>query len=557
MGHLFFYLAVLAACLLWSATLTAAAARVHRFRWLLEALALLVPLLALAPAVAATWFLAFGPRPLTVNWFSPTITLFIAAAVGCWWIVWAGLTKKNYAPLRFSSEPVPLAARWPLVGLAALFLLAKACAAGAILFVDNAVGAQAPYLRLEAAQLMQANLPPVVADADNAAPLYLQAFREVDAESARGDESSPLQNPADADIGSQAVTDLLARHRGTLDLLRRAADRDTCRFTRDWTRPSIDIVLPELQSLRTAARLLSLAARREAADGDAAAALRDVVRIGRMGRHASAEPILISALVGIATDRMALATLADVLPQLRKSDLPALDSPEVADLVGAVPSIAKHCYGEEAFGLSIFADLADGRTDLRHLGPMLATTPSTPSTSPLSRLVFSPLSSLFRSFFVNDDIAAYRSIMKKYQMLTANPSVWPDLKKRAEEIEKDLSTTNRGLITSLMTPALTGILRARVQSQAMHESAAMLVAATRQRLATGGVPATLDELVPGQLRSVPRDPFATDKPLLLRRTDADWTVYSVGPDGEDDGGPVRANVENPGGNDDIGLPMKL
>ena len=41
MGHVFFFLAVLAACLLWSATLTAAAARVHRFRWLLEALALL------------------------------------------------------------------------------------------------------------------------------------------------------------------------------------------------------------------------------------------------------------------------------------------------------------------------------------------------------------------------------------------------------------------------------------------------------------------------------------------------------------------------------------
>jgi hypothetical protein len=557
MGHLFFYLAVLAACLLWSATLTAAAARVHRFRWLLEAIALLVPLLALAPAVGLTGFLAFGPRPLSTNWFAPTFTTFIAAAIGCWWIVWAGLTKKNYAPLRFSSEPVPLAARWPLVGLAALFLLAKACAAGAILFIDNAVGAQAPYLRLEAAQLMQANLPPVVADADNAAPLYLQAFREVDAESARNAESSPLQDPAGADIGSQAVTDLLARHRGTLDLLRRAADRDTCRFTRDWTRPSVGMVLPELQSLRTAARLLSLAARREAADGDAAAALGDIVRIGRMGRHASAEPILISALVGIATDRIALATLADVLPQLRKADLPALDSPEVADLVGAVPSIAKHFYGEEAFGLSIFADLADGRMDLRSLGPMLAASPTPPSTSPLSRLVFSPLSSLFRSLFVDDDIAAYRSIMNKYPVLTANPPVWPDLKKRAEEIEKDLSTTNRGLITSLMTPALTGILRSRVQSQAMHESAAALVAATRQRLATGSVPATLDELVPGQLRSVPRDPFATDKPLLLRRTDADWTVYSVGPDGEDDGGPVRANVETPGGNDDVGLPMKL
>jgi len=553
MGHLFFFLAVLAACLLWSATLTAAAARVRRFRWLLEALALLVPLLALAPAVAVTWFLAFGPRPLANNWFAPTITTFLSAAIGCWWIVWAGLTRKNYAPLRFSSEPVPLAARWPLVGLAAMFLLAKACSAGALLFIDNAVAAQAPYLRLEAAQLMQANLPPVVADADNAAPLYLQAFREVDAESARNDESSPLQNPADADIGSPAVTDLLARHRGTLDLLRRAADRDTCRFTRDWTRPSIDMVLPELQSLRTSARLLALAARREAADGDAAAALRDVVRIGRMGRHASAEPILVSALVGIATDRMALTTLADVLPQLRKSDLPALDAPEINDLVRSVPSIAKHLYGEEAFGLSILADLADGRMNVGHLGALAGNGPPLAPGNPL----LAPLSCLFRAFFVSDDIAAYRAYLKQFQQLTASPPAWPEMKKRAEEIEKSLTVRNQGLITSLMTPALSGICRSRVQSQSAHEVAATLVAATRQRLATGGVPATLDELVPGQLRSVPRDPFATDKPLLLRRTDTDWTVYSVGPDGEDDGGPVRANVENLGGNDDIGLFMKL
>jgi len=557
MGHLFFYLAVLAACLLWSATLTAAAARVHRFRWLLEALALLVPLLALAPAVAVTWFLAFGPRPLTVNWFAPTITLFIAAAIGCWWIVWAGLTKKNYAPLRFSSEPVPLAARWPLVGLAALFLLAKACAAGAILFVDNAVGAQAPYLRLEAAQLMQANLPPVVADADNAAPLYLQAFREVDAESARNDESSPLQNPAAADIGSPAVTDLLARHRDTLDLLRRAADRDACRFTRDWTRPSIDIVLPELQSLRNAARLLALAARREAADGDAAAALRDVVRIGRMGRHAAAEPILVSALVGVAIDRMALATLADVLPQLRKADLPALNSPEVADLVGSVPAISKHFYGEEAFGLSMCADLADGRLDIGSFATLASDSAADASSSPLRKIVLAPVGSLFRAFLLPDDIAAYRAIMKQYQRLAQSPPAWEETKQRAAAIEQSFTVENRGLITSVMTPALTSVVRSRVQSQAMHESAAALVAATRQRLATGGVPATLDELVPGRLRSVPRDPFAADAPLLLRRTDADWTVYSVGPDGEDDGGPVPAGAEKPEGNDDVGLSLKL
>jgi hypothetical protein len=557
MGHLFFFLAVLAACLLWSATLTAAAARVRRFRWLLEALALLVPLLALAPAVAVTWFLAFGPRPLANNWFAPTITTFLSAAIGCWWIVWAGLTRKNYAPLRFSSEPVPLAARWPLVGLAAMFLLAKACSAGALLFIDNAVSAQAPYLRLEAAQLMQANLPPAVADADNAAALYERAFRSIDAEAAAGDESSPLKSSDTVDVRSQPVTDLLARTREPLDVLRRAADRDVCIFPRNWTRPSIDMLLPEMQSMRQAGRLLSLAARREAADGNAADAIRDIVRIQKMGRHAASEPILISALVGLALDRIALSTLADVLPQLRKADLPLLDSAEVADLVGSAPSIAKHFYGEEAFGLSVFADLADGRMDVRNLSGLLANGSPSPSNGPLARLFFAPLSSLFRSFFVSDDVAAYRSNMKQYQMLAANPPAWPELKKRADQIEKDMTTKNQGLITSLMTPALTAVLRSRVQSLAQHEAATALVAATRQRLAAGGLPATLDELVPGQLPAVPRDPFATDTPLLLRRTDSDWTVYSVGPDGEDDGGPVRANVENPGGNDDIGLLMKL
>jgi hypothetical protein len=557
MGHVFFFLAVLAACLLWSATLTAAAARVHRFRWLLEALALLVPLLALAPAVVVTWFLAFGPRPLAHSWFAPTITTFVAAAIGCWWIVWAGLTKKNYAPLRFTTEPVPLAARWPLVGLAALFLLAKAVAAGTVLFIDNAVSAQAPYLRLEAAQLMQANLPPAVADADNAAALYERAFRVIDAEVARADESSPLKSGDPVDVRSQAVTDLLSRTREPLDVLRRAAGRDACVFQRNWTRPSIDMLLPELQSLRQAGRLLAIAARREAADGDAAAAIRDIVRIQRMGRHAASEPILISALVGIALDRIALATLADVLPQLRKADLPVLDMPEVADLVGSTPSLAKHFYGEEAFGLSVFADLADGRMDVRSLEPVLASGPAEPAASPLAKLLFAPLSSLFRSFFVTDDIAAYRAIMKRYQALVASPPAWHDLKKRSEEIEKDLTAANRGLITSLMTPALTSVLRSRVQSIAQHEAAAALVAATRQRLASGSLPATLADLVPDRLAAVPRDPFAVDSPLLVRRTDADWTVYSVGPDGDDDGGPVPADAEKRDDNDDIGLTMKL
>ena len=42
------------------------------------------------------------------------------------------------------------------------------------------------------------------------------------------------------------------------------------------------------------------------------------------------------------------------------------------------------------------------------------------------------------------------------------------------------------------------------------------------------------------------------------KTGADsWLVYSVGPDGEDDGGPVPAGAKPVEGNDDVGLRLAV
>ena len=62
MGYVMFFLAVVAACLLWSATFIAAAARTERpwLRRLLVAIAALVPPVSLLPWVVLTATLAFG-----------------------------------------------------------------------------------------------------------------------------------------------------------------------------------------------------------------------------------------------------------------------------------------------------------------------------------------------------------------------------------------------------------------------------------------------------------------------------------------------------------------
>lgn len=554
MGHFLFFVFVVASCLLWSAACTAAAARTHRswLRRLLAAVAVLAPVVLLAPFVWITASFAFGPRPLTTNWFGPTLATFLSALIGGLWIVWTGLSRADAKPLRAEADLVPLAARWPVVGLAAAFVMAKAVSLGTLLILDNAVAAQAPYLRLEAGQLMQANIPPVVPDSQNAASLYRQAFAALDADPAAKGESSPLTTAATADISSPVVTDLLARHAATLDLIRRAADRDTCRFQRDWTRPSIDMLLPEMQSLRTAARLLVLDARREAADGNAADALHDVARIGKIGRHSASEPLLISNLVGLAIDAMALETLAKVLPTLRKSDLAALDSSDIRDLVTTPPALASHYYGEEAFGLSTFADMADSRFSVANALKMFANQPRQPF---LSRIL--PLTLLYRVFFLEADLAGYRSIMHEYQAAASGSEPYPEVKKKTDAMEKELWDRSPGMMTSLIMPALGGVFRTHAQALARHRAASALVAATRQRLETGTTPTTFEELSTKLVSPASCDPFTADQPLVMKRTDGSLLVYSVGPDGEDDGGPVAPGADKVEGNDDVGLRMAL
>lgn len=549
MGYLMFYLAVIAACLLWSAAFVAAAARTEHVwvRRLLTAIAVVVPPLALAPWLAVTGMLAFKLE-LTTNWFAPTAFAFMSAVVGGLWIRAAGLAR--------SSSGGIVAEAWPVVGLAALFVMAKAVAGGTLLFIDNAVAAEGQAMRIEAAQIMQSTLPPAPTADDDAAPLFLRAFEALAADAAFRGEESPASRPLAADITAPQVAELLQRQAATLELLREACDRPGCRFIRDWSRPSISMLLPEIQEMRQAAKLLVLAARREAADGDAAAALRDVVRIHRLGMHAAGEPILVCGLVGQATDTLALQTLADVLPSVKRQDLPLLDGSAVRDLVGTALSYRRHFLGEEAFGVAMLGDLANGGPGMSTLA-LLNGLDGPPGRE---GLVAEPLSLLYRCFLLPADIAGYRSHMERYQQLLAGSATAPKYSEFTKLLNglSDAATLRRaGIVTSLMAPALSNVLTSELRGRALHRAADVLVAATRARLAGETLPDAVESLVPATLPAVPRDPFTDDKPLLAKRIDDTWVVWSVGPDGEDDGGPPKAGADAEPGNDDIGLRMAV
>jgi hypothetical protein len=289
MGLPLFWLFILAACLLWSATFSAAAARSARFPSLLSLAAWLVPVLLLVPAVALTRFLASGPKPYAVNYFAAAVALLLTAFIGGVWITIAGRQP--------SAHGTPVARRWPVIGLAGLCGMAAIVAYGTLVAIDNAATAEAVQARFEAASLMQANLPPAVADADNAAPLHRHAAALLAADDTTNGWYFCLKPDDALDIQSPEVAALLTRHAETLDLIRQAADKNACRFDRDWSRPSLGMCLPEIQGIREEAGLLALAARRCPRSGGPGARCRNQApahrrRAPRIAQRPRARPAL-------------------------------------------------------------------------------------------------------------------------------------------------------------------------------------------------------------------------------------------------------------------------
>ena len=130
----------------------------------------------------------------------------------------------------------------------------------------------------------------------------------------------------------------------------------------------------------------------------------------------------------------------------------------------------------------------------------------------------------------------------------------PDARRRG--LAESSKLDGAGLYSQLFMPAFSKLNGAGWRSEARRNVAGVLLAATRYRLATGVLPDSLEALVPEYLPYAPVDVFAQDHAVLkLVSTDSGWTVYSIGDNGRDDGGP-RPESEPVDGKDDIGLSLK-
>jgi hypothetical protein len=155
----------------------------------------------------------------------------------------------------------------------------------------------------------------------------------------------------------------------------------------------------------------------------------------------------------------------------------------------------------------------------------------------------SPLRPLWR----RAGVAAHRA---SAACVTAAREPWPERLTRMRAIEGDhryewIPVGGQALATHGIVDRCNRVAEAVARSIAGVHAVRAALRIERQRLATGRLPDSLDD----SILSGTVDPF-TGRPLLYRKEADGFTVYSVGPDGSDDGGEVTA-AATPG--DTIGV----
>jgi hypothetical protein len=283
------------------------------------------------------------------------------------------------------------------------------------------------------------------------------------------------------------------------------------------------MLLPELNYCRSAAYLLKLDASHELMLGHTKAAMTDIDAMFAISRAAGQLPIVISGLVAIGIDTLAVNALESALPQVRNADEVApLRTHEWED---PSRSMQRDMRGEEAFGLSAFADLGGGRLSLTTVRDFSQVGRSVGVIDRLGDLPFC-------LFLLDGDQRGYERLMEEYQEMMAEPYLQAAVRESSDEF---MQIPREGIMTGIVFPSFNRICANSAKGNAEHNAALVGIAITRFRLDHLTLPDTLDALLPQYLPQIPIDPF-DGQPLRFRKTADDWRVYSIGPDNHDDGG---------------------
>jgi len=305
------------------------------------------------------------------------------------------------------------------------------------------------------------------------------------------------------DPDDPALKAFLSRRAAGLQLVFRGTELPGCRFD---VSPDLTIQTDWANHVRTAANVAAVYVRDLAARGQVTNALRAVGGMFKLAGHVAGNPDLNSILTAAALDSRALATLDRVL------------APGVPQ-VGVNPHELHLHLGVEQ--LPLF------RTDLRR------------ALQHEQAFVYGRLAGLaeqdtgFGLVWLDDELQVHQALFRLLVEESAKP--YPECLRGWAEVPAKLIRLP-GVLHRLTAKAYEWTLPAVARADASRRVAQLAVAVARYQFHERRFPERAEDVIPkGFLQQIPTDPF-TGEPLKLKATADGVVVYSVGPDGVDDGG---------------------
>ncbi|MBN1795533.1 MAG: hypothetical protein JW804_02565 [Sedimentisphaerales bacterium] len=302
----------------------------------------------------------------------------------------------------------------------------------------------------------------------------------------------------------------------------------------------ISILMPYLSSYREFAYMLThWRAEKKAQEGQFQQAFDDVLICYRMGRHFKNSMTLVEQLVGIAIEALATNEIAEILSRYEiESEILAGLQSDFEKLI-ADENYTTDFKGERYF---IYDEIQRSFTASRigggHLYLKRVNQYGTILGTDFEQNKFKLLIKLL--FLHPNKQETLDAVDNFYDRMEQLASMSP-AKKKAENIDinKEFEQYCKGnMFLEILAPALGEMIRTGYRNEAQIQATPLIVAIHRYKQDFGNLPDNLDEVEKsGYIKHLPIDPFS-DKPLVYKKTDDGFTLYSVGYNFKDDNGDV-------------------
>ncbi len=373
-------------------------------------------------------------------------------------------------------------------------------------------------------------MPPEVPDAENAAPLYQQAFTLLDLSQADEDAWSELHNsishPRKAKTASVATLEqIVGKNAPAIKLLAAAAQRPRCAFPVDWS-AGFRAQFDHLTKLRTCAKLLALKIAMHAIQEETAEAL-DTAQVSlAMSKPLQREPRIVSQITAYAIQSITLLPLQQALIEHSAPTSACRKLFDYLQQMNLNEALLHTLWGERALAIRAFDEIQDHPDKAIWLIGNDVQTVRQAYNSVLGPKIFAL------------DKASYLRLMSELIPELSKP--WRESVQTRELLERGIETVPRYCImNAVVAPPYVSVFarcagkRDVATAQVRLAQAALALKAYKNK--RGKYPVSLEELhkiIPWELRE---DPFSGQAFVYKREGDG-FLIYSVGLDLKDNAG---------------------